>query len=59
MSDFKLLSSDELVAMCKNFMAKKPAEPQAEPDPEHEGWRGELVLTPRMVADILAANNEV
>lgn len=56
MSDFKLLSSDELVAMCKNFMAKKPV---TEPDPLHEGWNSELVITPRMVQDIIEANNEI
>jgi len=58
MSDRKLLSSDELVAMCKNFITAKKT-PPAEPDPDHEGWNSELELTPRMVADILAANNEV
>jgi len=43
--------------MCKSFMtAKKPV---SEPDPLHEGWNAELVLTPRMVSDILEANNEI
>jgi len=42
--------------MCKSFMAAKPV---SEPDPLHEGWRAELVITPRMVADILAANEEI
>ena len=56
MSDFKLLSTAELVTMCKEFVARKP---QPEPDPLHEGWTGELVITPRMVADILDANNEI
>ena len=56
MSDFKLLSTAELVTMCKDFVARKP---QTEPDPLHEGWDGNLVITPRMVADILEANNEI
>lgn len=56
MSDFKLLSTAELVTMCKEFVARKTP---TEPDPDHEGWRGELVITPKMVADILAANNEL
>jgi hypothetical protein len=57
MTDSKLLSPSELVAMCKSFMtAKKPV---SEPDPLHEGWDSVLVLTPRMVADILEANNEI
>lgn len=57
MTDSKLLSAGELVAMCKSFMtAKKPV---SEPDPLHEGWNAELVLTPRMVSDILEANNEI
>ena len=58
MADFKLLSSDEIVALCKSFMAEKRKQ-DATPDPDHEGWKSELKLTPRMVADILAANNEV
>jgi hypothetical protein len=37
-------------------MAKKPV---TEPDADHEDWTGELVITPRMVADILDANNEI
>ena len=56
MSDFKLLSTAELVTMCKEFVARKP---QTEPDPDHEGWTGELVITPRMVQDILDANTEI
>ena len=36
-------------------MARTPA---VEPDPLHEAWNSELVLTPRMVGDILAANQE-
>ena len=56
MSDFKLFSPDELVTMCREFMARKPV---TEPDPLHEGWTGELVITPRMVNDILDANNEI
>lgn len=56
MSDFKLFSPDELVTMCREFMAKKPV---TEPDPLHEGWDSDLVLTPKMVQDILAANEEV
>lgn len=56
MTDSKLLSPGELVAMCKSFMARTPA---VEPDPDHEGWNSELVLTPRMVRDILEANNEI
>ena len=56
MSDFKLLSTAELVTMCKEFVARKP---QTEPDPDHEGWNSELVITPRMVRDILAANEEI
>jgi len=56
MTDSKLLSPGELVAMCRSFMARTPA---TEPDPLHEGWNGELVITPRMVADILDANNEI
>lgn len=56
MSDFKLFSPDELVTMCREFMAKKPV---TEPDALHEAWNSELVLTPRMVSDILAANEEV
>lgn len=56
MSDFKLLSTAELVTMCKEFVVRKP---QAEPDADHEGWSGELVITPRMVRDILAANEEI
>jgi len=54
MADFKLLSPDEIVALCRNFMAEKP-----QPDPDHEAWKSELKLTPRMVADILDANTEV
>jgi hypothetical protein len=56
MTDSKLLSPGELVAMCKSFMARTPV---TEPDPLHEGWDSVLVLTPRMVADILEANNEI
>ena len=56
MTDFKLLSSDQLIQMCRDFMAPKPS---SEPDPMHEGWNSELVLTPRMVSDILEANNEI
>ena len=56
MTDSKLLSASELVAMCKSFMARTPV---TEPDPLHEGWNAELVITPRMVADILAANEEI
>jgi hypothetical protein len=56
MSDFKLLSTAELVTMCKEFVARKPA---TEPDPLHEAWSSELKLTPRMVQDILDANTEV
>jgi hypothetical protein len=48
-----MLSADQLVEMCRNFMAEKP-----QPDPDHEAWRAELTLTPRMVADILDANTE-
>ena len=55
MSDFKLFRPDELVAMCREYMVKKPV---AEPDPMHEAWSSDLKLTPRMVADILAANQE-
>lgn len=58
MSDYKLYSNDEIVAMCKQFMANKTAL-ETKPDPDHEGWDAKLTLTPRMVADILAANNEV
>ena len=56
MTDSKLLSPGELVAMCKSFMARTPA---TEPDPLHEGWNSELVITPRMVNDIIEANNEI
>lgn len=56
MSDFKLFRPDELVAMCREYMARKPV---TEPDPDHEAWNSELVLTPRMVQDILDANTEV
>jgi hypothetical protein len=56
MSDFKLLSTAELVTMCKDFVARKTP---SEPDPLHEGWDGNLVITPRMVQDILDANTEV
>ena len=56
MTDSKLLSPSELVAMCRSFMARTPV---SEPDPLHEGWNAELVITPRMVADILEANNEI
>jgi hypothetical protein len=56
MTDSKLLSPGELVAMCKSFMARTPT---TEPDPLHEGWTSELVITPRMVNDILEANNEI
>jgi hypothetical protein len=56
MSDFKLLSTAELVTMCKEFVARKP---QTEPDADHEGWDGNLVITPRMVQDILDANTEI
>lgn len=55
MTDSKLLSAGELVAMCRSFMARTPV---TEPDPDHEGWDSRLVLTPRMVADIIAANEE-
>lgn len=54
MADFKLLSTEEIVALCRNFRKERP-----EPDPDHEAWKSELKLTPRMVADILDANNEV
>jgi hypothetical protein len=53
MPDFKMLSADEIIAMCKNFMAEKPPA-----DPDHEGWKSELTLTPRMVEQILLANTE-
>ena len=56
MDDFKLLSSNQLIKMCREFMIKKP---QDIPDPDHEGWTAELRLTPRMVADILDANQEI
>jgi len=56
MTDSKLLSPGELVAMCKSFMARTPA---VEPDPMHEGWDSQLVITPRMVNDIIEANNEI
>jgi hypothetical protein len=56
MSDFKLLSTAELVTMCRDLVTRKP---QAEPDPLHEAWDGVLVITPRMVQDILDANTEV
>jgi|APGre2960657373_1045057.scaffolds.fasta_scaffold419395_2 hypothetical protein len=55
MSDFKLLSTDELASLVRGFISKKPV---TEPDPMHEAWTGELRLTPRMVADIIAANEE-
>ena len=58
MTNFKLLTSDEIVALCKSFMAEKRKQDQL-PDPDHEGWNSELKLTPRMVGDILAANNEI
>jgi hypothetical protein len=56
MSNFRLFSTDELVAMCRDFVAQKPV---TEPDPMHEGWDSQLVITPRMVNDILEANNEI
>ncbi len=55
MTDRKLLSPGELVAMCRDFMTRTPV---TETDPDHEGWNSHLVLTPRMVADIIAANEE-
>ena len=55
MSDFKLLSTDELASLVRGFISKKPV---TEPDPMHEAWSSELRLTPRMVADIIAANEE-
>jgi hypothetical protein len=58
MSDFKLLSSDQLIKMCREFMIKKPQD-NTDPDPDHEGWTAELRLTPRMVSDILDANQEI
>lgn len=56
MTDSKLFRPEELIQMCRDFMAPKPT---TEPDPMHEGWNSELVLTPRMVSDILEANNEI
>lgn len=56
MTDSKLFRPEELIQMCRDFMAPRPS---TEPDPDHEGWTSELVITPRMVADILAANNEI
>ena len=56
MSDFKLLSTDELASLVRGFISKKPV---TEPDPMHEAWNSELKLTPRMVQDILDANNEI
>jgi hypothetical protein len=56
MSDFKLLSTAELVALCKDLVTRRP---QTEPDPDHEAWTSELKLTPRMVQDILDANSEI
>ena len=56
MTDSKIFSTDQLIQMCRDFMAPKPT---TEPDPMHEGWNSELVLTPRMVRDILEANNEI
>lgn len=55
MTDRKLLSPGELVAMCRDFMTRTPAD---QPDPDHEGWNSQLVLTPRMVEQILLANTE-
>ena len=56
MSNFRLFSTDELVAMCRDFVAQKSV---TEPDPLHEAWDSQLVITPRMVNDILDANNEI
>ena len=56
MTDSKIFRPEELIQMCRDFMAPKPS---TEPDALHEGWDSQLVLTPRMVADILAANNEI
>ena len=56
MSDSKLFRPEELIQMCRDFMVKKPA---TEPDPLHEGWTSELVITPRMVVDIIEANNQI
>ena len=53
MPDFKMLTADQLVEMCRNFIADRP-----QPDPDHEGWNSELTLTPRMVEQILLANTE-
>ena len=53
MNDFKLLSSNDLIAMCRNYMSE-----QTDLDPDHEGWSSELRLTPRMVEQILLANSE-
>ena len=55
MTDRKIFSTDQLVQMCREFMTPRPT---TEPDPDHEGWDSRVVLTPRMVADIIAANNE-
>jgi hypothetical protein len=56
MSDFKLPSKSELLSMCRE-LAKSKSEPDA--DADHEAWNRQLVITPRMVRDILAANEEL
>lgn len=56
MTDSKLFRPEELIKMCRDFMARTPVN---EPDADHEGWSSELVITPRMVSDIIEANNQI
>lgn len=54
MSETKSFSAEQILEMCKTF-----SQAQAEADADHAGWQAELTLTPRMVAQILDANEEI
>jgi hypothetical protein len=58
MTESNVVSNEQLIDLCREHIA---AQSQPEQDPDHEGWSPytALVITPRMVADILAANNEI
>ena len=53
MVDLGQLTSEEIVALCQQHQALVNP-----PDPDHEGWQRDLVITPRIVEQILLANTE-
>ena len=60
MTATKPFANNPLVQLCRDFMrADNTATVSPDLDPDHEGWTGELKLTPRMVEQILLANTEI